>query len=211
MSMIHTAALYMQLGAVGPAERILQNAPAASAGDNARPGVDGLGGAAGERPLRPDRDEYRPGEPETPTGRYWPEKDPEGRRRVRVDLLEGSMPQKPLPAPGTAPTAEQASPKTAAPAADDGAEEEKAAAAPTEASQPAKPAEEERCTANTDKVDREIKKLKEEKARLEQQLQQGPPPQTEARLNQKLQQVEQQLRRKDNDAYRRQHAEYSVS
>ena len=90
---------------------------------------------------------------------------------------------------------------------------------------------EEKCVANTDKVDREIKKLKEKKQRLEQQIQSasgdeapfrhpsmsGSAP-SEARvssnnkenkireLEKKLAQVENELSRKDNDTYRRQNA-----
>ena len=90
---------------------------------------------------------------------------------------------------------------------------------------------EEKCVANTDKVDREIKKLKEKKKQLEQQIQSasgdeapfghpsmpGSAP-AEARvsgnnkenkireLEKKLAQVENELRQKDNDTYRRQNA-----
>ena len=90
-----------------------------------------------------------------------------------------------------------------------------------------KPAE--KCVTNTDKVDREIKKLKEKKQQLEQQIQSasgdeapfghpsmpGSAP-AEARvsgdnkenkireLEKKLAQVENELSQKDNDTYRRQ-------
>ena len=90
---------------------------------------------------------------------------------------------------------------------------------------------EEKCVANTDKVDREIKKLKEKKKQLEQQIQSasgdeapfghpsmpGSAP-AEARvsgnnkenkireLEKKLAQVENELSQKDNDTYRRQNA-----
>ncbi len=95
-----------------------------------------------------------------------------------------------------------------------------------------KPAE--KCVTNTDYVDREIKKLKEEKQQLEQQIQSasrdeipfghpsmpGSAP-ANARvsdnkeenkireLEKKLAQVENELSRKDNDTYRRQNASIS--
>ncbi|MCM1467997.1 MAG: hypothetical protein NC086_07595 [Alistipes sp.] len=65
----------------------------------------------------------------------------------------------------------------------------------------------EKCTSDTDKVDREIQKLKEEKEQLEQQLKAalGNDKKT-AELNRKMEAVEKELSRKDNDTYRRQHA-----
>ena len=66
---------------------------------------------------------------------------------------------------------------------------------------------EEKCVANTDKVDREIKKLKEKKQQLEQQIQAAFGDEKKIReLEKKLAQVENQLSRKDNDTYRRQNA-----
>ncbi len=71
-----------------------------------------------------------------------------------------------------------------------------------------KPAE--KCVANTDKVDREIKKLKEEKQQLEQQIRSALGDEKKIReLEKKLAQVENELSQKDNDAYRRQNASVS--
>ena len=95
-----------------------------------------------------------------------------------------------------------------------------------------KPAE--KCVTNTDKVDREIKKLKEKKQQLKQQIQSVSGDETsfghpsmpgsapaEARvsgnnkenkireLQKKLAQVEKELSQKDNDTYRRQNASVS--
>lgn len=67
----------------------------------------------------------------------------------------------------------------------------------------------ERCTANTDRVDREIEALKEEKQRLAQQLQRTKDPQKAEELRQRLSQLEGELAQKDNDAYRRQHTVFS--
>lgn len=68
----------------------------------------------------------------------------------------------------------------------------------------------EKCTANTDKVDAEIEKLKREKNSLRQQIRQAAEdPEKRAKLEQKLWLVEMELNQKDNDAYRKQHAVYS--
>lgn len=68
----------------------------------------------------------------------------------------------------------------------------------------------ESCTANTDKVDREIKKLKEKKQELEQQIRSASGDEEKTReLEKKLAQVEQELKRKDNDTYRRQNTVFS--
>ena len=71
-----------------------------------------------------------------------------------------------------------------------------------------KPAE--KCVANTDKVDREIKKLKEKKQQLEKQIQSASGDEKKIReLEKKLAQVENELSQKDNDTYRRQNAAVS--
>ncbi len=59
-----------------------------------------------------------------------------------------------------------------------------------------------RCTVNTDRVDAEIRRLKQKKAELERQLQSGGDPAVEAELRK----IEEELRQKDTDTYRRQHA-----
>lgn len=61
------------------------------------------------------------------------------------------------------------------------------------------------CTGNTNQVDREIERLKQQKAQLEQQRSSARDEKEKAELEQKLAQVENELRQKDNDAYRRQH------
>ena len=71
--------------------------------------------------------------------------------------------------------------------------------------EPAKKAE--KCTTNTDNVDREIEKLKEEKKQLEQQIKAAAGDKEKVKvLEKKLAQVEGQLSQKDNDTYRRQNA-----
>ena len=66
------------------------------------------------------------------------------------------------------------------------------------------------CIGNTDKVDREIKKLKEKKRELEQQIRSASGDERKIQeLEKKLAQVEQELSQKDNDTYRKQHSEFS--
>ena len=66
------------------------------------------------------------------------------------------------------------------------------------------------CIGNTDKVDREIEKLKEKKRELEQQIRSASGDERKIReLEKKLAQVEQELSQKDNDTYRKQHSEFS--
>lgn len=68
----------------------------------------------------------------------------------------------------------------------------------------------EKCTGSTDQVDREIKKLKEKKKQLEQQIQSAAGDEKKVReLKEKLAQVENELSQKDNDTYRRQHSTFS--
>lgn len=87
----------------------------------------------------------------------------------------------------------------------------KAAASPKK--EPVKPktdaAEEaeEKCTMSTDKVDREIRKLKEKKQQLERQIKAAAGDDEKLReLEKKLSQVEGELSQKDNDTYRKQHS-----
>ncbi len=64
-----------------------------------------------------------------------------------------------------------------------------------------------KCTSNTDKVDREIKKLKEQKQQLEQQIKAASGDEEKIKeLEKKLSRIEEELSQKDNDTYRRQNA-----
>lgn len=68
----------------------------------------------------------------------------------------------------------------------------------------------EKCTGNTDQVDREIEKLKEKKKELEQQIRLASGDEKKVReLENRLAQVESELSQKDNDTYRRQHTAFS--
>ena len=61
--------------------------------------------------------------------------------------------------------------------------------------------------AATDKADAEIKQLKVKKAQLEQKISSAQNP--DADLQKQLAQIENELRQKDNDAWRRQHTKFS--
>ncbi len=64
----------------------------------------------------------------------------------------------------------------------------------------------EEVTGSTDKVDAEIKKLKEKKAKLKQEIARAKnDPEKLEKLQKQLDQVENELRVKDTDSYRRQH------
>ncbi len=68
------------------------------------------------------------------------------------------------------------------------------------------------CTTNTDRVDSEIKKLKEKRTQLEKRLQGTPADENQLEdLKKELSQLEAELSAKDNDAYRKQNATYTFS
>ena len=85
----------------------------------------------------------------------------------------------------------------------EGAEEKRASASPEKSEKT------EECTTNTDKVDREIRELRKKKKELEQKLARSDDPEEKKRLETQLQQTERELQMKDNDSYRRSHAQYS--
>lgn len=62
-------------------------------------------------------------------------------------------------------------------------------------------------TGNTDKVDREIEKLKQTQTQLQQKIAATKVPEEKESLEKQLAQVEAELKLKDNDTYRRQHME----
>lgn len=70
--------------------------------------------------------------------------------------------------------------------------------------------EPEKCVGNTDKVEREIRALKEKKKQLEQQISSAAGEEKKVEeLEKELAQVERELGQKDNDTYRRQHTSFS--
>jgi len=134
-----------------------------------------------ERRAAPRMDEYVPEETRTPIGLYRPEMDENGEAKIVFDVPEDEP---------RAPEGDKESPQ--APKRTGGKEKS------------------ETCTGNTDKVDREIKKLRQERDKLEREISRAEDdPDRRAELEKQLAQVENELRMKDNDTYRRQHSEFN--
>ena len=64
-------------------------------------------------------------------------------------------------------------------------------------------------TYNTDKVDAEIKRLREQKQQFEKQLRSARDPRQAVMLQKQISRLDRELQQKDNDAYRREHADKS--
>lgn len=133
-------------------------------------------------PLTPARDEYTPEEKQEPTGRYWLEQDESGRTKIHFDDPNPDRTQK-----------------------------DEKAEAPSDSEKISNEKKAETCTANTDKVDREIERLKKKQAELEQQLNTETDERKIKQLESELVRVEGELRQKDNDTYRRQHTQFTYS
>ena len=138
------------------------------------------------RQPKPVMDEYIPEEPQEPSGRYWMGKDEDGQPKIYFDDPEraADAPRQPEDAP------EAEEPKQAGQGAKgpDGKKDKG-----------------ETWECNTDKVDREIEKLKKKQQELEQRLNTETDEAKIKDLERQLAQVEQELKQKDNDTYRRQH------
>lgn len=143
------------------------------------------------RPLKPVTDEYVPEEPQVPSGRYWPGRGEDGQPKIYFDNPERAA---------DAPPEQDALPEAGAPDGD------RDAGAPNRKASGDKA---ENCTCNTDKVDREIEKLKKKREELERQIHSETDDIKVKELEKKLAQVESELRQKDNDTYRRQHSVFS--
>lgn len=143
-------------------------------------------GEAQGRPLKPVMDEYVPEEKREPSGRYWMGRDESGRPRIYFE-----DPERAADAPGGGPGAEEP-------------EQDKGAEGPEKRS-----GGEERCVGNTDRVDREIERLKKKQKELEQRISTETDETRVRNLERQLAQVESELRQKDNDAYRKQHSTFT--
>lgn len=133
----------------------------------------------------PEYDEYIPGEKHEPIGLYKLAHGDDGNPIIQVDApmkAENTLPEK-----VERPSMEAVSTK----------------------SEPGRKAE--TCTTNTDKVDRKIKKLKENRDQLAQQISTTKDPDKAKDLKRQLAQLESELQQKNNDAYRRQNAVISFS
>ena len=142
------------------------------------------------RQLKPVMDEYVPEEPQEPSGRYWMGKDEDGQPKIYFDDPEraADAPKQ----PEDAPEAEEPD------SADQGAKGPEG-----------KKDKGETWECNTDKVDREIEKLKKQQQELEQRLNSETDEAKIKDLEHQLAQVEQELKQKDSDTYRRQNAAYT--
>lgn len=143
--------------------------------------------------LKPARDEYVPEEKRESCGRYWLGKDGDGSPKIFFDGPE---------AVGEAPAYPEASQKEDL----DGGE---APAVPGKKAPAGRDRKEERCICDTGKVDREIEKWKAKRAELEKRLSSETEEAKKEELKRKLSQVENELRQKDNDTYRRQHSTFT--
>jgi len=141
-----------------------------------------------DRPTEPRRDEYIPEKKREPSGCYWLGRDEDGQPKVFFDDSERG------------PEAPNQPENADAPEGDQGAK------APARKNPDKKP---ETCTGDTSKVDREIEKLKQKRAELEQRLGAETDEAKREELKRKLAQVERELRQKDNDGYRRRHTVFS--
>ena len=146
---------------------------------------------APRRSLKRAMDEYVPEEKQEPTGRYWLGKDENGQPKIYFDDPEQAVGQSEksdeppnADAPGQSKDTEGSDKKDSGDKA-------------------------ESCTCSTDQVDREIEKLKKERAELERQINSETDDTKIKELEKKLSQIESELRQKDNDTYRRQHSTFS--
>lgn len=132
-------------------------------------------------PKRPDVDTYEPEMERVPSGQYRVREEKDGRKNIYFDDLD---------------RAEEADPQK-----ENADRSEKA-----EGSKKSPSAEKsESCTANTDQVDREIKRLKQKEAEIEKKLGAEKDEARKKQLAKELANVKRELQMKDNDAYRRRH------
>ena len=152
------------------------------------------------RQLKPVMDEYVPEEPQEPSGRYWMGKDEDGQPKIFFDDPERAAdgPKQPEGIP------DAKKPEADAPEAEEPDPEGQGAKGPEGEKDKGETWE-----CNTDKVDREIEKLKKKQQELEQRLNTETDEAKIKALERQLSQVEQELKQKDSDTYRRQHAVYT--
>lgn len=167
--------------------------PVTVAGVTEPPKIQRLEDEALRRSLKRAMDEYVPEEKQEPAGRYWPGKDENGQPKIYFDDPTRAVDQ--LERPDELPNA-------GAPEQNKDAEgpDKKASGDKTES-----------CTCSTGKVDREIEKLKKERAELERQINSETDDTKIKELEKKLSQIESELSQKDNDTYRHQHSTFSYT
>ena len=141
---------------------------------------------AQSRRLKPVMDEYVPEEPQEPSGRYWMGRDEDGQPKIYFDDPEraANAPKQ----PEDTPEAEEPDPAGQGAKGPEGEKDK-----------------DEVWEGNSDKVDREIEKLKKKQQELEQRLGTETDEAKIKDLERQLAQVDRELKQKDNDTYRRQH------
>lgn len=155
--------------------------------------VQGKSSGAGENGIQGELlDRFAPEEPTGRAGLYRKAKDQDGNPTLRFDDPAKAKKE-----------AEEAS------LAEKAAEEEKAAKEKAAEEKEAEKAEARTTTINTDRVDREIRELREKIEDVSQELRTATGEQAE-KLEQQLLQDKIALRIKDNDTYRRAHSQVSV-
>ncbi|WP_018751301.1 hypothetical protein [Paenibacillus sanguinis] len=159
------------------------------------------------RALTEPHDEYIPSnqKPNEPSGIYRLEKAENGLQRIVFDRPDS--PEKSEQADTAEKKVSEDSPK----AAPDEIKDSKRLEKKDEPEKNSDNEDKQQSSVNTDKVDAEIKKLKEEKKQIEQQLKgTGEDGNERKDLEKQLLQVESELSVKDNDAYRKQNATYTL-
>ena len=151
------------------------------------------------RPLKPVMDEYIPEKKPDLSGLYRMGKDEDGHPKIYFDSVErkSGVPESPETASNLQ-TSEQKAFDTENPGQDKEAKGSEKGGK-----------KEERCIANTDKVDREIEKLRKKQQELEQRIGSETDESKIRNMKSQLNQVERELSQKDNDTYRRQHTQFS--
>nr|WP_326126305.1 hypothetical protein [uncultured Oscillibacter sp.] len=134
-------------------------------------------------PAAPARDQYVPEEAHTPCGLYWMGRDEDGSPKIFFD--------------------------DPAPKAAEDLPEDAESRPPEVPEAPAPGRDAEKCTCDTGRVDRDIRRLKERREQLEGRLRTETDETRARELERQLAQVDRELAQKDNDTYRRQHADFS--
>lgn len=164
---------------------------AALSGVRETPKAQAAGAEPSGGPQTPRMDEYVPEEKREPSGLYRLGRDEDGRPKVYFDdpEQEAGASEKQGEIPNT-----------------DSPDQDRGAGWPIKRASGQKA---ETCTGSTDKVDREIEKLKKKQEELKRQINAETDDARIQELEEQLAQVEGELRQKDNDAYRRRHTVFS--
>lgn len=190
---LHPAPAQIEPERLRPAAETPENAVNAVTGPNEAPGITAAAKPSGEESgIRGElRDRYAPEDRSGTAGLYRMAKDEEGNPVLLFDGPENAAQEK----------AEAAGEEEAA--------KEEAAGEETARKEETERSEAKRTTTNTDRVDRELRQLREEAEDLARELRTATGEEAE-RLRQQLTFLKIELRIKDNDTYRRAHAQVTI-